>query len=304
MGPVRGHDRGLRRGAPRPPEDHRQGGGAGAGARRAQRRDDLRPAPDRGHPARAATRRCCPASKDKADLVEALGVDVFCVLPFTLEFMRRDPSEFVHSVLVEKLHASAVVVGENFRYGGAGAGTVAGDEPTTASAGASPSRASRCRAAATCAGARPTSARACPPVTSPAPRRLSDASTASTGIVVRGDQRGREMGYPTANLEPAALERGPADGIYAGRLVRGNGAAAAAPRSASAPTRRSRATSAASRPTSSTSTATCTASTSALAFTARLRDTLRFDGMEPAQGPDGARRRADTGRSCADHPSG
>ena len=44
----------------------------------------------------------------KADLVEELGVDVFCVLPFTTAFMRLTAEEFVHSVLVEKLHASAV----------------------------------------------------------------------------------------------------------------------------------------------------------------------------------------------------
>ena len=41
------------------------------------------------------------------------------------------------------------------------------------------------------------------------------------GVVVRGDQRGRELGYPTANLEPLPLSAMPADGIYAGRLVRG-----------------------------------------------------------------------------------
>src|SRR5438093_244926 len=47
----------------------------------------------------------------KADLVEQLGVDVFCVMPFTTALMRLTAQEFVHSVLVEKLHASAVVVG-------------------------------------------------------------------------------------------------------------------------------------------------------------------------------------------------
>src|SRR5689334_5433137 len=63
--------------------------------------------------------------KYKADLVEELGVDAFLVLPFTVEFMRLSAAEFVHDVLVQKLHASAVVVGENFRYGHDVTGTVA-----------------------------------------------------------------------------------------------------------------------------------------------------------------------------------
>ena len=61
----------------------------------------------------------------KAELVAGLGVDAMCVLPFTQDFSRLTADEFVHSVLVERLHVSAVVVGENFRYGHKGAGDVA-----------------------------------------------------------------------------------------------------------------------------------------------------------------------------------
>ena len=43
------------------------------------------------------------------------------------------------------------------------------------------------------------------------------------GVVVRGDQRGREIGYPTANLEPLPWSAVPADGVYAGRLLRASG---------------------------------------------------------------------------------
>src|SRR3954467_15548664 len=68
------------------------------------------------HPAVLTTGR------HKAELVERLGVDVLCVLPFTLEFSRLPPDAFVHTVLVEALHASAVVVGENFRFGHRAAG--------------------------------------------------------------------------------------------------------------------------------------------------------------------------------------
>ena len=61
----------------------------------------------------------------KAELIEELGVDVLCVLPFTPEFSRLRGREFVHDVLVEHLHAAAVVVGENFRFGHKAAGDLA-----------------------------------------------------------------------------------------------------------------------------------------------------------------------------------
>src|SRR5919112_3770803 len=60
----------------------------------------------------------------KAELIEGLGVDVLCVIPFTLEFSRLSAETFVHDVLVEHLHAAVVVVGENFRFGHRAAGDV------------------------------------------------------------------------------------------------------------------------------------------------------------------------------------
>src|SRR3954447_3082912 len=62
------------------------------------------------------------STRYKAELLEAMGVDVMCVLPFTPEFRRLSADEFVHEVLVERLHVTAVVIGENFRYGEMGAG--------------------------------------------------------------------------------------------------------------------------------------------------------------------------------------
>src|SRR5215471_14878578 len=56
-------------------------------------------------------------ARRQAELLAGLGVDAVCVLPFTLEFSRLDPDEFVRAVLVDKLHAAAVVVGEDFRFG-------------------------------------------------------------------------------------------------------------------------------------------------------------------------------------------
>ncbi|GAA4746710.1 bifunctional riboflavin kinase/FAD synthetase [Modestobacter marinus] len=163
----------------------------------------------------------------KAELVAALGVDAMCVLPFTPEFSRLSPGEFTHTVLVEHLHAAQVVVGQNFTYGHKAAGTVeslaaegrrfgfsvegvdltsVGSAPALAGDGEvtiSSTYIRACVAAGDMASAALALGR---------PHRVD-------GIVVRGDRRGRELGYPTANVESPAHTAIPADGVYAGRLV-------------------------------------------------------------------------------------
>ena len=158
----------------------------------------------------------------RAELVEQLGVDVFCALPFTLEFSQMPPDEFAHRVLVERLHASGVIVGENFRFGHKAAGDVAalarmgqafgftaegisllrdgadGDTPLSATYVRS------CVQAGDMAGAAAALGR---------PHRVD-------GVVERGDQRGRDLGFPTANLRTDAWAAVPADGVYAGRVWR------------------------------------------------------------------------------------
>jgi riboflavin kinase/FMN adenylyltransferase len=155
----------------------------------------------------------------RAELVAELGVDVFCALPFTLEFSRMAPDEFVHHALVERLHASAVIVGENFRFGHKAAGDVEllgrlgqtfgftahgvpllreGDTPLSATYVRS------CVDAGDMAAATQVLGR---------PHRVD-------GVVERGDQRGRDLGYPTANLRTEQWAAIPADGVYAGRVVR------------------------------------------------------------------------------------
>ncbi|RIV40772.1 bifunctional riboflavin kinase/FAD synthetase [Micromonospora radicis] len=155
----------------------------------------------------------------KAELIEALGVDVLCVVPFTAEFSRLPAEAFVHDVLVEHLHAALVVVGENFRFGHRAAGDVALLErlgrtfgfavegaPLVAEAGTvfSSTYIRSCVDAGDVAAAAAALGR---------PHRLE-------GVVVRGDQRGRELGFPTANLLCHRYAAIPADGIYAARLVR------------------------------------------------------------------------------------
>ncbi|MEU4639957.1 bifunctional riboflavin kinase/FAD synthetase [Micromonospora sp. NPDC023814] len=155
----------------------------------------------------------------KAELIEALGVDVLCVVPFTPEFSRLPAEAFVHDVLVEHLHAALVVVGENFRFGHRAAGDVAllerlgrtfgfGVEgaPLVAEAGTvfSSTYIRSCVDAGDVGAAAAALGR---------PHRLE-------GVVVRGDQRGRELGFPTANLLCHRYAAVPADGVYAARLVR------------------------------------------------------------------------------------
>ncbi|MFG1604294.1 bifunctional riboflavin kinase/FAD synthetase [Actinoplanes sp. NPDC049265] len=156
----------------------------------------------------------------KAELIEELGVDALCIVPFTPAFSQLSAEAFVHDVLVEALHATAVVVGDNFRFGHRAAGDVTllsalgrsfgfgvEEAPLVADDGVVFSStyirscvdAGDVRAAAAALGR---------------PHRLG-------GVVVRGDQRGRELGFPTANLMCHRYAAIPADGVYACWLVRG-----------------------------------------------------------------------------------
>jgi riboflavin kinase / FMN adenylyltransferase len=157
-------------------------------------------------------------ARRRSELLAGLGVDAVCVIPFTLEFSRLGPDEFVRAVLVDKLHTALVVVGENFRFGHKAAGDVAllaelGEKydfsaegvPLLAENGATISSTGiRARlAAGDVAGAAHDLGR---------PHRVE-------GVVVRGHQRGRALGFPTANLESLPHTAVPADGVYAGWLV-------------------------------------------------------------------------------------
>lgn len=154
----------------------------------------------------------------KAELLEQLGVDVMCVLPFTPELSRMAPAEFAHAALVEHLHATAVVVGENFRFGHRAAGDVAalreiGEAFGFVSEGV------------------PLLADGGVTISSTYVRSCVDAGDVAAaahalgrdhridGLVVRGDMRGgAQLGYPTANLRLDRYAAVPADGVYAGRL--------------------------------------------------------------------------------------
>ncbi|MBI3689045.1 MAG: bifunctional riboflavin kinase/FAD synthetase [Actinobacteria bacterium] len=159
------------------------------------------------------------STRRKAALLEALGADVACVLPFTLEFSRLGPAEFVHEVLVEHLHAAAVVVGDNFRFGHRAAGDVAalrslGDTfgfvtegvPLLTDDGVTISS----TYVRSCVDAGDVAAAA----------HALGREHRIEGLVVRGDMRGgSQLGFPTANLRVDRYAAVPADGVYAGRLL-------------------------------------------------------------------------------------
>jgi riboflavin kinase / FMN adenylyltransferase len=152
---------------------------------------------------------------ERVEILQQAGVDDVLVVPFTREIADWAPERFVQEILVDALHAGAVVVGANFRFGR----RAAGDVSTLRDLGAvhgfetegialdggpqvwSSTYVRTCLTAGDVEGAaealgRPVSVR---------------------GVVQRGDQRGRELGYPTANV-PTTTTAVPADGVYAGWL--------------------------------------------------------------------------------------
>jgi riboflavin kinase/FMN adenylyltransferase len=157
-------------------------------------------------------------ARRRSELLAGLGVAAVCVIPFTLEFSRLGPDEFVRAVLVDRLHAALVVVGENFRFGHKAAGDVAllaelGEKydftaegvPLLAEGGVTISSTGirAMLAEGDVAGAAHDLGR---------PHRVE-------GVVVRGHQRGRALGFPTANLETLPHTAIPADGVYTGWLA-------------------------------------------------------------------------------------
>ncbi|MFF8654287.1 bifunctional riboflavin kinase/FAD synthetase [Streptomyces huasconensis] len=157
----------------------------------------------------------------RAELMADLGVDAVLILPFTTEFSKLSPADFVVKVLVDKLHARVVVEGPNFRFGHKAAGNVdllaelgrtydyqvdVIDLYVTGEAGGGRPFSSTLTRSLVAEGDMTGAAEILG-----RPHRVE-------GVVVRGAQRGRELGYPTANVETLPHTAIPADGVYAGWL--------------------------------------------------------------------------------------
>lgn len=154
---------------------------------------------------------------DRVVLLKIHGADQVAVMKFDEKFASMSPEDFVNQILINQLEAGDVIVGENFTYGYRAAGNVntlkgysefkvhvielQKEEESAVSS-------TRIRNALTSGDVE--TAR----ILLSRPHRLD-------GIVVHGEARGREIGYPTANLGNLDGQTIPADGVYAGWLTVG-----------------------------------------------------------------------------------
>jgi riboflavin kinase/FMN adenylyltransferase len=152
----------------------------------------------------------------KAELIEALGVSTLFVLEFTEEVSRWSPREFVERVLVRGLGARHVVVGTNFTFGHKAAGNL----EVLAELGAAQGFTVEGMGLAKVAG-RPVSSSSIREALAEGdlewPRRALGRRYAVEGTVVPGAGRGRDLGFPTANLRTPDGILLPGRGVYAGR---------------------------------------------------------------------------------------
>jgi len=145
------------------------------------------------------------------------GVDHVEVIAFTPEFANLSPIQFSQDYLKDRLNAEAVVVGRNFTYGRA----VSGDVDTLTSdgnqLGFSVKIFDLVQSVGTISSTRIRELLLSGNVSAAA--ELLGRNFSLSGQVVKGDQRGRELGYPTANLQWDESLIVPADGVYAGYVT-------------------------------------------------------------------------------------
>lgn len=176
--------------------------------------------------------------EDKLDALERTAIDAVLVQDYSLDFSRLTPEEFVVDYLVRPLEAVCVVIGSDVRLGKDNTGDlnairalgdkhgfdvvvvedVVGTEPDTPSSNGTP--------AASATGRRCSSTwiRSCLEAGDMrGAAGLLSRNHRMRGEVVHGAARGRELGFPTANLAADAAGFIPADGVYAGWLVDENG---------------------------------------------------------------------------------
>ena len=214
---------------------------------------------------------------DRIELLKIHNADQVEVIRFTPEFAAMSPDDFVNKILVQQLGATTVVVGKNFTYGHKAAGTVETlkahtefetivlDLAPTDGEAVSSTRIRKLIIEGNVEKARELLTR---------PHRLD-------GIVVHGEKRGHEIGYPTANLGDLENQSIPADGVYAGWLTVGIDRWPAAISIGTNPTfagKRGRQVEAYALDQVGLDLYTKAAT---IEFGWRLRDTLAFDGLAP-----------------------
>lgn len=165
-------------------------------------------APDRAPGLLTATER-------KAELVEGLGVQEMVVIPFDRSFSAQTGQEFIDAVLIERLGATEVRVGENFRFGkeaGGDAALLASQPSFETTVVELLEREGRVVSSSwirelVCDGQ------------IDAANELMESSFELSGTVAQGEKRGTGLGYPTANLEPDPRRCLPAYGVYSALAV-------------------------------------------------------------------------------------
>ena len=169
------------------------------------------------HPLRVVRPEAAPklltSLEAKAELVEALGVAELVVIPFDASFAHQSPQAFIDEVLVGRLGATHVSVGENFRFGHGAAG-----DPALLAADARFE--TRVVDLVEVDGEVVSSSHVRALVLAgevDAAARLLGAPFRLRGEVVHGDKRGRELGFPTANIVPDEALVCPGHGVYAAR---------------------------------------------------------------------------------------
>ncbi len=217
---------------------------------------------------------------DRVELLKIHNADQVAVLKFNEKFAAMLPEDFVKNVLVGQLAASTVIVGKNFTYGHKAVGNVDSlikdglkfnftvDVQELKADDGQVISSSRIRSLVT--NGQVEEARAL----LSRPHRLD-------GIVVHGEKRGREIGYPTANLGNLEGQTIPCDGVYAGWLTVGINFWPAAISIGTNPTFvgvRTRQVEAYALDQEGLDLYDKNAS---IEFGWRLRDTLKFDGLEP-----------------------
>jgi riboflavin kinase/FMN adenylyltransferase len=217
---------------------------------------------------------------DRVELLKIHNADQVAVLKFNEKFAQMSPEDFVKDILVEQLSASTVIVGKNFTYGHKAAGNVASliadgfkfnftvDVQDLESGDGEIISSSRIRGLVTSGQVEEA-------------RKLLSRPHRLDGVVVHGEKRGREIGYPTANLGNIEGQTIPSDGVYAGWLTVGINYWPAAISIGTNPTfegERGRQVEAYALDQEGLELYDKNAS---IEFGWRLRNTLKFDGLEP-----------------------
>ena len=217
---------------------------------------------------------------DRVELLKIHNADQVAVLRFNEKFAEMTPDDFVKDVLVGQLAAATVIVGKNFTYGHKATGNVdslikdglkynftvdvqeleAGDGQVISS--------SRIRSLVTDGHVEQA-------------RELLSRPHRLDGIVVHGEKRGREIGYPTANLGNLEGQTIPCDGVYAGWLTVGINFWPAAISIGTNPTFEGVRTRQVEAYAIDQVGLELYDKNASIEFGWRLRDTLKFDGLEP-----------------------